>query len=73
MRAGLHSSSPYVRDYPETDADTGVRGLPAAAERKTMLGPARSTGKSLAEQTERQIKIAAYGQKIVQLCKQEDK
>ena len=37
-----------------------------------MLGPARSTGKSLAEQTERAIEIAAYGKKIIKLWKQED-
>lgn len=61
-----------MRYQPETNADAGVRGLSAAAERKTMLGPARSTGKSLAEQTERAIEIAAYGKKVIKLWKQED-
>ena len=37
-----------------------------------MLGPARSTGKSLAEQTERAVEIAAYGKKVIKLWKQED-
>ena len=37
-----------------------------------MLGPARSTGKSLAEQAERAIEIAAYGKKDIKLWKQED-
>ena len=37
-----------------------------------MLGPARSIGKSLAEQTKRAIEIASYGKKIIKPWKQED-
>ena len=59
--------SPHCRN-----ATSYVRLLPSAAERQTMLSYARSTGESLAEQTERKAEVAFQRANLAKFKSQKD-